>query len=167
MFKSISLQFQFDSIELYMQKLKVDRRIPFNQKPLIQVDISLHDGRLASVFSFKFHLHLGKIPILTHIFQMFFFPPTRRSSKVDGKITRSLCCLQGVPPDWAASPDRAIQQWTQSHSWKLFVHIFCNMLITPQKSNMEPEHHTFEKENHLPKLHFFSFHVSFPGYYMH
>ena len=33
-----------------MQKLKVDRRIPFNQKPLIQFDISLHDGRLGGDF---------------------------------------------------------------------------------------------------------------------
>ncbi len=35
--------------------------------------------------------------------------------------------------------------------------------ITPPKTNMEPENHLFEKENHLPNLHFEVPAVSFPG----
>ena len=28
------------------------------------------------------------------------------------------------------------------------------LVYTPQKTNIEPENHTFEQENHLPNLHF-------------
>ena len=37
----------------------------------------------------------------------------------------------------------------------------------PEKFNMEPKKHPSEKENHLPNLVFFRFHVNLPGEYTH
>ena len=35
------------------------------------------------------------------------------------------------------------------------------MILTPPKTNMEPENHPLEKENHLPSTSIFWLHVSF------
>ena len=39
----------------------------------------------------------------------------------------------------------------------------CQNIVTEDYMEPGPENHMFEKEHHLPNLHDFGFHVSFPG----
>ena len=41
-----------------------------------------------------------------------------------------------------------------------------NFGLHPQKTNMEPENHMFEKENHLPNLHFWGSMLVFRGVFV-
>ena len=69
-----------------------------------------------------------------------------------------------IQQDFVQSETLSCSTWFRNAARTNHVIFSISWTESTPKTNMEPENHSFEKENHLPNLHFsFPFHVNFRG----